>query len=75
MPGTDDNHRSRRPRLLVTAFHFDGAHSMESRLSWQRRQHAAAEYDVTVICAHGPRRGGDGVSTVKLPAQSPGAGA
>src|SRR5215213_2217352 len=41
----------RRPRLLITAYHYDRAYSMESRLSWQRAQHAAAEYDVTVISA------------------------
>lgn len=41
----------KRPRLLITAYHFDRAYSMESRLSWQRAQHAAVEYDVTVICA------------------------
>jgi glycosyltransferase involved in cell wall biosynthesis len=37
----------------MTALHYDRAHSMESRLSWQRAQHAAADFDVTVICAHG----------------------
>jgi glycosyltransferase involved in cell wall biosynthesis len=41
----------RRPRLLIAAYHYDRAYSMESRLSWQRAQHAAAEYDVTVITA------------------------
>jgi hypothetical protein len=47
--------RSDRPHLLMTAYHYDRAHSMESRLSWQRAQHAAEDFDVTVICA---RRGG-----------------
>lgn len=41
----------KRRRLLVTAYHYDCAYSMESRLSWQRAQHAASEYEVTVICA------------------------
>jgi glycosyltransferase involved in cell wall biosynthesis len=40
-----------RRRLLITGYHYDRAYSMESRLSWQRAQHAAREYDVTVICA------------------------
>ena len=40
-----------RKRLLMTAYHYDRAYSMESRLSWQRAQHAAKEYDVTVISA------------------------
>jgi glycosyltransferase involved in cell wall biosynthesis len=42
--------------MLITAYHYDRAHSMESRLSWQRAQHAAQEYDVTVICARGDAR-------------------
>jgi glycosyltransferase involved in cell wall biosynthesis len=42
-----------RPRLLITAYHYDRAYSMESRLSWQRAQHAAADFGVTVICARG----------------------
>lgn len=61
--------------MLITAYHLDRAHSMESRLSWQRAQHAAREYDVTVICARGDghRRGADAgaeereLTTVVLP--------
>lgn len=45
---------STRPRLLLTAYHFDRAYSMESRLAWQRARSAAREYDVTVICARPP---------------------
>jgi glycosyltransferase involved in cell wall biosynthesis len=61
----------------MTAYHYDRAHSMESRLSWQRAALAAQDYDVTVICARGdshrPRIASDrdvgdqGVSTVVLP--------
>jgi glycosyltransferase involved in cell wall biosynthesis len=59
----------------MTAYHYDRAHSMESRLSFQRAQHAAAEFDVTVICARGDshRRtsgadaGDGGVTTIVLP--------
>lgn len=40
-----------RRRLLITAYHYDYAYSMESRLAWQRAQHAAREYDVTVLVA------------------------
>jgi glycosyltransferase involved in cell wall biosynthesis len=54
------------PRLLMTAYRYDRAHSMESRLSWQRAQHAAEEYDVTVICARGEPSDG-GVNVVELP--------
>jgi glycosyltransferase involved in cell wall biosynthesis len=35
----------------MTAYHYDRAHSMESRLAWQRAQHAAEDFDVAVICA------------------------
>jgi glycosyltransferase involved in cell wall biosynthesis len=49
----EQQRRTPRPRLLMTAYHYDRAHSMESRLSWQRAQHAASEFDVTVICARG----------------------
>jgi glycosyltransferase involved in cell wall biosynthesis len=45
------SHPEQRKRLLMTAYHYDRAYSMESRLSWQRAQHAAQEYDVTVITA------------------------
>lgn len=43
-----------RRRLLITAYHYDRMYSMESRLSWQRAEHAAQEYDVTVLCARAP---------------------
>lgn len=43
-----------RRRLLITAYHYDRMYSMESRLSWQRAEHAAQEYDVTVLCAREP---------------------
>ncbi len=63
---------AKRPRLLITAYHYDRAFSMESRLSWQRAQHAAREYEVTVICARGDaaEQGGaanGGVQSVVLP--------
>ncbi len=61
--------RTPRTRLLMTAYHYDRAHSMESRLSWQRAQYAAEEYDVTVICARSERDGGnDRVTAIELPA-------
>ncbi len=47
---------------------------MESRLSWQRAQYAAREFDVTVVCERGDDvlrdGGGDdgGVTTVEVPA-------
>jgi glycosyltransferase involved in cell wall biosynthesis len=64
-----DVRRVERPRLLMTAYHYDRAHSMESRLSWQRAQHAAEEFDVTVICALGESGvGSDRVTVVELPA-------
>ncbi len=44
-----------RKRLLMTAYHYDRAYSMESRLSWQRAQHAARGYEVTVITARPER--------------------
>ncbi len=50
----------------MTAYHYDRLHSMESRLSWQRAQHAAEEYDVTVICARGEPGAGD-VAVVEFP--------
>jgi glycosyltransferase involved in cell wall biosynthesis len=40
-----------RPRLLITAYHYDRLYSMESRLAWQRAQSASVEYDVTVLCS------------------------
>jgi glycosyltransferase involved in cell wall biosynthesis len=43
-----------RRRLLITAYHYDRMYSMESRLSWQRAEQAAQEYDVTVLCARAP---------------------
>ena len=46
-------HATRR-RLLMTAYHYDRAYSMESRLTWQRAQSAARDYDVTVLCARPP---------------------
>jgi glycosyltransferase involved in cell wall biosynthesis len=46
-------HATRR-RLLMTAYHYDRAYSMESRLAWQRAQAAARDYDVTVLCARPP---------------------
>lgn len=46
-------HATRR-RLLMTAYHYDRAYSMESRLAWQRAQSAARDYDVTVLCARPP---------------------
>ncbi|HMP07512.1 MAG TPA: glycosyltransferase, partial [Lacipirellulaceae bacterium] len=55
-----------RPRLLMTAFHYDRGHSMESRLSWQRAQYASEDYDVTVICARGEPTG-EGASVIELP--------
>lgn len=51
MTASNSNNRAERPRVLITAFHYDRAHSMESRLSWQRVQHAAEDYEVTVVCA------------------------
>lgn len=39
-----------RKRVLITAYHYDSAYSMESRLTWQRAQRAAEQYDVTVLC-------------------------
>jgi glycosyltransferase involved in cell wall biosynthesis len=48
-----ENRRPARPRLLLTAYHYDAIFSMESRLAWHRAQQAAREYDVTVICARG----------------------
>lgn len=39
---------------MITAYHYDRMYSMESRLSWQRAEHAAQEYDVTVLCARAP---------------------
>lgn len=59
-------------RLLITAYHYDSAYSMESRLAWQRAQHAAAEYDVTVLCQENSwptPRGADeaAVETVAVP--------
>ncbi len=38
----------------MTAYHYDRAYSMESRLTWQRAQFAASDYDVTVLCARPP---------------------
>jgi len=38
----------------MTAYHYDRAYSMESRLTWQRARYAAREYDVTVLCARPP---------------------
>ena len=38
----------------MTAYHYDRAYSMESRLTWQRAQFAARDYDVTVLCARPP---------------------
>jgi glycosyltransferase involved in cell wall biosynthesis len=38
----------------MTAYHYDRAYSMESRLAWQRAQFAAREYDVTVLSARPP---------------------
>jgi glycosyltransferase involved in cell wall biosynthesis len=38
----------------MTAYHYDRAYSMESRLAWQRAQFAVRDYDVTVICARPP---------------------
>jgi glycosyltransferase involved in cell wall biosynthesis len=49
----DESRRLARPRLLITAYHYDAVFSMESRLAWHRAQHAARDYDVTVICARG----------------------
>jgi glycosyltransferase involved in cell wall biosynthesis len=43
-----------RRRLLMTAYHYDRAYSMESRLTWQRAEYASREYDVTVLCARPP---------------------
>jgi glycosyltransferase involved in cell wall biosynthesis len=43
-----------RRRLLMTAYHYDRAYSMESRLAWQRAQYAGREYDVTLLCARPP---------------------
>lgn len=68
----DKNHRAGRPRLLLTAYHYDAVFSMESRLAWHRAQQAAREYDVTVICARGSageQRGehGGSISVVVLP--------
>jgi glycosyltransferase involved in cell wall biosynthesis len=51
MANSRENHDFSRRRLLITAYHYDCAYSMESRLSWQRAQHAAQTYDVTVISA------------------------
>ena len=45
---------STRPRLLLSAYHYDRAYSMESRLAWQRAECASREYDVTVLCACPP---------------------
>jgi glycosyltransferase involved in cell wall biosynthesis len=66
--------RLSRPRLLILAYGYDRAESMESRLSWQRAQYAAQEFDVTVVCERGDdvlRGGGDDdgeVTTVEMPA-------
>ena len=38
----------------MTDYHYDRAYSMESRLTWQRAQFAARDYDVTVLCARPP---------------------
>lgn len=43
-----------RRRLLMTAYHYDRAYSMESRLAWQRAQFASRDYDVTVLSARPP---------------------
>jgi glycosyltransferase involved in cell wall biosynthesis len=73
MTANNQTNKPERPRVLITAFHYDRAHSMESRLSWQRAQHAAEDYDVTVVCARSDaasRAGGaddDRTSVVELP--------
>src|SRR5688572_13969097 len=51
MAPTQPQRRDSRRRLLITAYHYDREYSMESRLSWQRAQYAAKDYDVTVITA------------------------
>jgi glycosyltransferase involved in cell wall biosynthesis len=68
----DESPRPARPRLLLTAYHYDAVFSMESRLAWHRAQHAARDYDVTVICARGEageQRGehGGSIAVVVLP--------
>jgi glycosyltransferase involved in cell wall biosynthesis len=71
MAETDPSRSSPRRRLLVTAYHYDREYSMESRLSWQRAQFAAIEYDVTVICARSedlpPSEGNPAIKVQVLP--------
>ncbi|HYO23914.1 MAG TPA: glycosyltransferase family 4 protein [Lacipirellulaceae bacterium] len=72
MSSGNETRRNARPRLLVTAYNYDRAYSMESRLSFQRARLAAQQYDVTVICekGEGPQQRSQtpGVQTIELPA-------
>lgn len=55
------NHRDTitetRRRALLLTYHYDRAATMESRLSWRRAQHAAEQFEATVVCAYGDEEG------------------
>lgn len=42
-----------RRRALLLTYHYDRATTMESRLSWRRAQHAAEQFETTVVSAYG----------------------
>ncbi|QDS98993.1 glycosyltransferase family 4 protein [Adhaeretor mobilis] len=58
-----------RPRVLLLTYHYDRAASMESRLSWRRAQHAAEDYDTTVICAEGEQS--DRLDSIQISGEPP----
>ena len=70
MATTDPHRAEKRRRLLITAYHYDRQYSMESRLSWQRAQQAAREYDVTVICARNQLPQSDHADGVTRPVEA-----
>ncbi|MEQ8837655.1 MAG: hypothetical protein RID07_12685, partial [Lacipirellulaceae bacterium] len=51
-----DTTTSEARRALLLTYHYDHAATMESRLSWRRAQHAAEQFDTTVVCAFGDKQ-------------------